>query len=426
MISPLNCLQQNEAITQANRDVAFSRDEIEAIKRAKSMDRPQTPTNADNHYYLTNKEFNEFRESLTHDMGASNALYATAEDLHHVETARNKMFDEIKAHIEATETEVGNEISSIQSDIAALKGKVTTNHDSSQQELNAVAAELNNAKQYFQLSFTSLDQKLNSQPNFCNNLGADISKLRSDVSSSSSLLPMVQTELQAHQNRLEGLSVAFKHLDERLNEWNAKEFYERLVHLLLQRNPVLLNQGMQVQSIMLEQKRVQQSVVDLQNQMKQHLNKNVKAWGSSPHQKRFENSEASTSNGDGNKETETNNSSGDLSLHDIMKALQSQVASLNEIKQRLDDHIQAYHAKMTDIREWTISATKRMSENSDSATTVKDEIRKLYDFLRRSERDRQDSCTPHLPSPATNSERWRAINSHQTEPLRGLPDDGQE
>lgn len=205
---------------------------------------------------------------------------------------------------------------------------------------------------------------------------------------------------------LEGHRAAINHLDQRMNAFTTKEFYERVVQNLVAINPVLFNStgqlqqfGSQLQILSAEHKKVASALQNMLN-IQQHQRQNQPQTREVP--------------------SPTAESSGIARLNSIgqfVRKLESHIADLDT---RLTEHIKVYNTKMSDIREWTRSATQQMADNSESATGIMDEVKRLRAFLDTLRR----SGSPQSGAGGA-ADRWRAVSTGQ-EPAQGQSENRSE
>ncbi|KAF8245815.1 hypothetical protein K440DRAFT_387032 [Wilcoxina mikolae CBS 423.85] len=248
------------------------------------------------------------------------------------------------------------------------------------------------------------------------------------------------------ENRIEGLLMAVKHCDERLSDWSTKEFYEKVVGLLMQRIPPLLDFSGQLQafrnqlqalvrdhsilagkyqSIQQQQQQQQQQHQHQQYQHQQHQQLQQQQLQQQQlqqqqhqqqqHQQQQHNNVAQPNviqpNGTSHGtpvHALANNTTGNANGHpaspiDTETVLQKlrkiddimvKVAKLEEtsesarseaetFKKRLDEHIDEFKRNTNDIFEWSRGVVEAMSRQHTMSDSLRDDIKNLRVELRR-------------------------------------------
>ncbi|RPB00009.1 hypothetical protein L873DRAFT_1737344 [Choiromyces venosus 120613-1] len=217
----------------------------------------------------------------------------------------------------------------------------------------------------------------------------------------------VQTNLAKWENNLDGCLTAVTHLDQKMNSFTTKDFYERVVQSLIAINPSLFNTTNQLQHMINENKKyaatVQKLLVEHQQnqaneaiQQQQHQSLQGAPNSSSTHDE--------AANGTANPK-EAVPSEGPGSLSQALKDIESHTQAIEALTRRVDQHIETYSGKMSDIREWTISATQRIQENADICGNMAQEIKQIQTYL--------NSPNEKVPTAEVdqNKSQWRVVSA---------------
>ncbi|CUS11537.1 unnamed protein product [Tuber aestivum] len=239
------------------------------------------------------------------------------------------------------------------------------------------------------------------------------SKLHELDKTSSTVTPKLSKEIEATQarlakweNSLDGCLTAVAHLDQRMSAFTTKDFYERVVSSLVSINPLLFNTTNQLQHMLNENKKasttVQRLLVEYQqrqaNESAQQQHQPPQGAPDPP------STNAEAANGAANH-GEAAPSEGPGSLSQALQDIESHTQALEALARRVDQHVEAYSGRMSDIREWTVSATKRLQENSDTCGDLTREIKMIQNFL--------NSTSDNAPiiDSIQNQSQWRAVSA---------------
>lgn len=292
-----------------------------------------------------------------------------------------------EAHIQATGEKIQAVDQKINEDIVTLRTQ--------QEEVKAKQeAELNGINDKFEQHFLSFHNKFLSE----------VERLDHKVA-------FVENQLESHV-------LAITHQEQRMNNFTTKDFYERVVQSLVHMNPLLFNYTNQLQLCSNEIKNVKENVRGLTSQLeaaKQRLAV-VTQSPRPPTQERP--SIDGSSNGAGIK-SDRSSEGPSSSINVILRDLEIHSNEIKKLDQQITNHIETYTAKMNDIKEWTVSATQRLADNTDSVNIAMDEIKRLRAYLSTTH---QRSGSPQIPPPTAAMDRWRAVGGNQ-EAMQGLPDE---
>jgi len=217
----------------------------------------------------------------------------------------------------------------------------------------------------------------------------------------------IHTKLAKWENSLDGCLTAVTHLDQKMSAFTTKDFYERVVSSLVAINPLLFNTTNQLQHMLNENKKASTTVQRLLVEHQQHQ-------ASEPAQQQqhqllrgvpdSSSSNAEAANGTANTR-EAAPSEGPGSLSQALKDIESHTQALETLARRVDQHIETYSGRMSDIREWTVSATKRLQENSDTCANMEREIKLIQTFL--------NSAGENVPAADSdqNQSQWRVVSA---------------
>ena len=234
----------------------------------------------------------------------------------------------------------------------------------------------------------------------------DLDKNASVIPKLSKEIETIHTKLAKWENSLDGCLTAVTHLDQKMSAFTTKDFYERVVSSLVAINPLLFNTTNQLQHMLNENKKASTTVQRLLVEHQQHQ-------ASEPAQQQYQppqrvpgssSTNAEAANGTANTR-EAAPSEGPGSLSQALKDIESHTQALETLARRVDQHIETYSGRMSDIREWTVSATKRLQENSDTCSNMEREIKVIQTFL--------NSANENAPAadPDQNQSQWRAVSA---------------
>ncbi|PWW74834.1 hypothetical protein C7212DRAFT_282522 [Tuber magnatum] len=216
-----------------------------------------------------------------------------------------------------------------------------------------------------------------------------------------------QTRLAKWENSLDGCLTAVAHLDQRMSAFTTKDFYERVVSSLVAINPLLFNTTNQLQHMLNENKKVSTTVQRLLVEHQQHqANEPAQQQQHQPPQGAPDTSSTKPEAANGAvNHGEAAPYEGPGSLSQALKDIASHAQALETLTRRVDQHIEAYTGKMSDIREWTVSATERLQENSDTCGNMTREIKLIQTLLNSANGD-----TPTTDS-VQNRSQWRVVSA---------------
>lgn len=240
------------------------------------------------------------------------------------------------------------------------------------------------------------------------------SKLHDLDKNSSAITPKLSKEIEAihtklakWENSLDGCLTAVTHLDQKMSAFTTKDFYERVVSSLVAINPLLFNTTNQLQHMLNENKKASTTVQRLLVEHQQHqASEPAQQQQHQPPQRVPDPSSANAEAANGTANTrEAAPSEGPGSLSQALKDIESHTQALEALARRVDQHIETYNGKMSDIREWTISATKRLQENSDTCSNMEREIKLIQTFL--------NSANENAPAADSdqNQSQWRVVSA---------------
>ncbi|CAZ84961.1 unnamed protein product [Tuber melanosporum] len=231
-----------------------------------------------------------------------------------------------------------------------------------------------------------------------------------------------QTKLAKWENSLDGCLTAVAHLDQKMSAFTTKDFYERVVSSLVAINPLLFNTTGQLQHMLNENKKVSTTVQRLlvEHQQNQASEPTQQQQQYQPRQGAPDPSSTNTEAANGTaKPGEAVPSEGPGSLSQALKDIESHTRALEELTRRVDQHIETYNGKMSDIREWTIIATKKLQENSDTCGDMAREVNLIQAFLNSA----NESAPP--AGSGQNQSQWRAVSASTAPRNPGLESDVQ-
>lgn len=217
------------------------------------------------------------------------------------------------------------------------------------------------------------------------------------------------------ENHLEAHVLAITHQEQRMNSFTTKDFYERVVANLIQINPLLFNYTNQLQLCNNEVKAIKDTVRVFASQL-DAARQRFPIVTPSPRPTIHDGSLMDTfANGTGRSDRSSEGPSPSLSA--ILKDLELHTEQIGKLDERISNHIETYMAKMSDIKDWTVSCTQRLVENTASASLIMEDVGKLRAYL-----SAQGPESPHMPAPASSAVRWRAVGG-SPEMMQGLPDE---
>lgn len=214
------------------------------------------------------------------------------------------------------------------------------------------------------------------------------------------------------ESQLEGHILAINHVDQRMNNFTTKDFYERVVQSLVAMNPLLFNYTTQLNNVANEMKAIKETVRILGGQIKQAEQR----FNQSPRLAIQEGPNDGPSNG--SLKSDRSSEGPSPSFNAVLRDLETHANDIKKLDQRITDHIEMYVTKMNDIKEWTVSATQRLQEVTDHGTTMEDDIKELQSCLNTVY---QNSGSP-MQATNNSMDRWRAVGNNP-DPMQGLPDE---
>lgn len=228
-------------------------------------------------------------------------------------------------------------------------------------------------------------------------------------------LERLQHKVTFVENHLEGHVLAITHQEQRMNSFTTKDFYERVVANLIQINPLLFNYTNQLQLCNNEVKAIKETVRVLASQL-DAARQRFSVITSSPRPLIHDGSLMDPAvNGAGRSDASSEGPSPSLSA--ILKDLELHTDQIRKLDDRISNHIETYMAKMSDIKEWTVSCTQRLVENTASASHIMEDVGKLRAYL-----SAQGPESPHMTTATSGVGRWRAVGG-SPEMMQGLPDE---
>lgn len=207
------------------------------------------------------------------------------------------------------------------------------------------------------------------------------------------------------ENHLEGHVLAITHQEQRMNSFTTKDFYERVVANLIQINPLLFNYTNQLQICNNEIKAVRDTVQVLSNHFNLAGRRIPTGTPSRP----------AILDGSLIDPSVNGNAPSSELVITIVKDMELQGDQIQILDDRVTDHIETYVAKMRDIKEWTVSCTLRLADNTASVAALVEDLAKVKEYI-----DIQQG--PHIPTAASGMDRWRAVSNNQ-EQMQGLSDE---
>ncbi|KAG0641347.1 hypothetical protein HOY80DRAFT_1008559 [Tuber brumale] len=248
-----------------------------------------------------------------------------------------------------------------------------------------------------------------------------------DLDRNSTIMPKLSKEIEATQiklakweNSLDGCLTAVTHLDQKMSAFTTKDFYERVVSSLVAINPLLFNTTGQLQHMLNENKKVSTTVQRLlvEHQQNQASEPTQQQQQHQPLQGAPDPSSTNAEAANGTaKPGEAAPSEGPGSLSRALEDIESHTQALEELTRRVDQHIETYNGKMSDIREWTIIATKKLQENSDTCSDMAREVNLIQAFLNSA----NESAPP--AGSGQNQSQWRAVSASTAPRNPGLESD---
>ncbi|KAL7270946.1 hypothetical protein RUND412_006337 [Rhizina undulata] len=251
----------------------------------------------------------------------------------------------------------------------------------------------------------------NLEKNFTRHFGRLHAKFMSDMEG-------MQSKVDAFVGGLEDVSAGVRHVDARMNSFTTKDIQQVVVNELRRFNPALLDQGVAINTLDSEFKKIGNAVQALLHRVNQeHPNRPPPPLAITGSMNGFPVPSAIIPSNAMQIQPQTNGQPNQVRM--LLDKLHKDIRSLHEemqaIDSRLNDHIETYNMKMNNIREWTISATLRLGENTTSATIIMEEIKELRAFL--------NTVHSGSRSPPTGGDQLRALVAHQQNPIPSLSND---
>lgn len=228
----------------------------------------------------------------------------------------------------------------------------------------------------------------------------------------------LQKKMTHVENHLESHVLAITHQEQRMNSFTTKDFYERVVANLIQINPLLFNYTNQLQLCNGEIKALKDNVRVIATQF-EAVRQRVAIIAPLPRPAIHDGSLMDPS-ANGNGRSDISSEGPASSLNAILRDLELHSDQIKKLDQRISDHIETYVAKMDDIKEWTVSCTLRLAENTASAAHIMDDVGKLRAYLMSA----QGLESPHIPTAVPGVGRWRVV-SNISEQMQGLSDENE-
>ncbi|KAI5841894.1 hypothetical protein DFP73DRAFT_115837 [Morchella snyderi] len=222
------------------------------------------------------------------------------------------------------------------------------------------------------------------------------------------------------ESQLEGHAVAISHVDRKMTNFTTKDFYERVIQELMKINPMIFSQTHQLSSVCSEVKTMKDALRILGERLKQlteqrNINANL-----SPHSVL---DAASAQDGPSNGALKSDSSEGPS------PSLTSAIADIDTLRTRVDgvekgltDHIAAYHKRINDIKDWTVSASERLALHTESAAAISEDIKSLREYL--ASLGSLSGSPVQIPN-AAGTDRWRAVASYQDQ-MQGITSSSNE
>lgn len=349
-------------------------------------------------------------EMLLDEQGGavSHEDYATKADIERLVLnikSQDELLDEFRASAEEDTRDILKEIQTLDQAISekfqALDLKTTEQITTLLTQQQAISTKTNKQE----------DEMKEMSKNFGQHFASFHTKFTGDVDRLDQKVTFVENQLESHV-------VAITHQEQRMNNFTTKDFYERVVQSLIQMNPLLFNYTNQLQHCTSEIKSMKETVRVLAAQFdatKQRLV--IAAQSPRPAIQDGSSIDIST-NGAGIKSDRSSEGPGS-SINTLLQTLETHSNEIKKLDQRIADHIETYITKMNDIKEWTVSATQRLAENTDKANFIMDEIKDLREYLGAIH---QRSGSPQIPPSAAALDRWRVVSRNQ-EAMQGLADE---
>lgn len=225
----------------------------------------------------------------------------------------------------------------------------------------------------------------------------------------------LQKKVAHVENHLESHVLAITHQEQRMNSFTTKDFYERVVANLIQINPLLFNYTNQLQLCNGEIKALKDTVRVIATQF-EAVRQRV-AIIAPPLRPAVHDGSSIDPSANGNGRSDISSEGPSSSLNAILRDLELHSDQIEKLDQRISHHIETYVAKMNDIKEWTVSCTLRLAENTASAAHIMDDVGKLRAYL-----SAQGPESPHIPTAVPGVGRWRVV-SNNSEQMQGLSDE---
>lgn len=303
----------------------------------------------------------------------------------HVQTTDQKIQDlevKMETHTQTTGQMIHDLRQTTTSQITALATEQETLHTKTR-------VDIKEADENFERQYASLDTKFQN----------DIEKL--------------QTKVACVENHLESHVLAITHQEQRMNSFTTKDFYERVVANLIQINPLLFNYTNQLQLCNGEIKSLKDTVRVIATQF-DSIRQRMSIISPRP---AIHDGSSMDSSANGNGRSDLSSEVPPSSLNAIFRDLELHSDQIKKLDQRISDHIETYVAKMNDIKEWTVSCTLRLAENTASAAHIMDDVGRLRAYL-----SAQGPESPHIPTAVPGVGRWRVV-SNNSEQMQGLSDE---